>query len=202
MIELFGAYYRLGNALINSGASLTFKHHMRTLNNVAHDQIALVSKIGLCRGLSARNGDTIDAKITLDHRVIDCFLFKRNMLDTIDAKITLDHRVIDRFLFKRDMLVHEKDDGFDHTHSSDLEAIAGYAIDAKLKRFVIDGPRASEYQIDYSVEPPGLRNTGCRVTSTIDRKGRPRIKLPFRPFGQIICTQPERVNGISGVWTC
>ena len=34
----------------------------------------------------------------------------------------------------------------------------------------------------------------------VDRNGRPRIKLPFRPFGQIICTQPERINGIFWCW--
>ena len=86
------------------------------------------------------------------------------------------------------------------TSSFDLEAIATFAIDAQLKRFVVDGPRASEYQTDYSVEPPALQNTGSIVASVVDRNGRPRIKLPFRPFGQIICTQPERINGIFWCW--
>ena len=173
MEALFGAYYRLGSALIAAGASLTFKHHMRTLNNAANNQAALLCKIGLCRGLSARNEDTIDAKITSDFRVVD------------------------RFLFKPDLPIHEGDDGSDDTHKpSDLEAIAGYALEAKLRRFVIDGPCAAEYQIDYSVEPPAMRNTGRLIASTVDGKGRPRIKLPFSPFGQIICTQGERLNGI------
>jgi glycosyltransferase involved in cell wall biosynthesis len=173
MEELFGTYYRFGNALIAAGASLTFKHHMQALNNAASDQIALLSRIGLCRGLSARNGDISDAKITLDYRAVD------------------------RFLFRPDLPIHEGDDGSDHSHeSSDLEAIAGYAFSAKLRRFAIDGPRAAEYQTDYSAKPPALRNTGRRITSTLDGKGRSRIKLPFSPFGQIICTQEERLNGI------
>ena len=173
MEELFGAYYRLGNALIAAGASQTFKRHIGSLNNVANDQIALLSKIGLCRGLSASDGDTSDAKITFDYRSID------------------------RFLSRPDLPINEDDDGNSQTRgSSDLEAIAVYAFNAKLRRFVVDGPRAGEYQTDYSVEPPALRNTGRRITSKIDGKGRPRIKLPFSPFGQIICTQEERLNGI------
>jgi glycosyltransferase involved in cell wall biosynthesis len=173
--ELYGAYCRLGHTLMVAGASPMFEKYMRALKSVANDEGALVAKIGLCQGLTERNGDALQATRELEYRVLHNFIFKNGLRP----------------------FAYVQEDSSDSENGLPYgEAIARYVTSSKVKRFVIDGSRAGEYQIDYSVEPPVWRSTGGSVTSFIDAEGRPRIKLPFKLLGQIVCTQPERAAGL------
>ena len=68
------------------------------------------------------------------------------------------------------------------------EAIDRLAQSEKLKTFFVDETPPAEYQIVVAAGPTTCRKTGRIGTSMIDRRGRPRIMLPFTPFGQMICT--------------
>ena len=174
--ELFGAYYQLGARLFSQGASSAFRRHMQVLSDVGNDGV-LLCKIALCRGLYVHQGEVLEPIIAADFEFVQRFLHKRHAFSPVEPR-------------------NERDRTPFCSEQSDLEAITSYAQSEKLKTFFIDETPPAEYQIDVAAGPTTCRKTGRIGTSMIDRRGRPRIMLPFTPFGQMICTRPESPNGI------
>ncbi len=78
----------------------------------------------------------------------------------------------------------------------DHDAITAYAAKMGLDRFVVAGATGAEYRAFRSGPGRVYRKTARNVIVTTDRNGRPRIKAPFRLFGHVACTEPERLSGI------
>ncbi len=149
---------------------------MQVLSDVRNDGV-LLCKIALCRGLYVHQGEVLEPIIAADFEFVQRFLHKRHAFSPVEPR-------------------NERDRTPFCSEQSDLEAITSYAQSEKLKTFFIDETPPAEYQIDVAAGPTTCRKTGRIGTSMIDRRGRPRIMLPFTPFGQMICTRPESPNGI------
>ena len=175
--DLFGAYYRLGTNLISLGAASAFKGHMQRLGNVRDDGV-LLCKIALCCGLYAPQGEAPEELIAADFELVARFLGKPQVRASSVAP------------------TQERERSDSHDEQSSLEAITSYAHRKGLKSFFVDEDPPAEYQIDLAADQATFRKTSRVGASVIDRNGRPRIMLPFTPFGQMICTRPERLTGI------
>jgi Glycosyl transferase family 2 len=77
-----------------------------------------------------------------------------------------------------------------------LDAVMSYACHQRLACFATDGAGAGEYRADRSGQGAAYRSTGRIVSTTRDAKDRPRIKAPFRLFGQFATTEPQCLLGI------
>jgi glycosyltransferase involved in cell wall biosynthesis len=77
-----------------------------------------------------------------------------------------------------------------------LDAVMSYACHQRLACFATDGAGAGEYRADRSGQGAAYRSTGRIVSTTRDAKDRPRIKAPFRLFGQFATTEPQCMLGI------
>ena len=78
----------------------------------------------------------------------------------------------------------------------DHDAITKYAGAAELDRFVVTGAIGAEYKASRRGERRIYRRSQRAVVSSVDRRGRPRITLPFRLFGHLACAEPERLSGM------
>ena len=76
-----------------------------------------------------------------------------------------------------------------------LEAIAAYAADIGLKRFVIAGRKVAAYQISDDTREPKYQRIPNSVRTT-RRSGRLRIAPPRRLLGHIVCTNLEKINSL------
>jgi len=72
-----------------------------------------------------------------------------------------------------------------------IEEVFEYARQVGLKRFVM----APSVGMEFVSSAGSFRGTS-QVVSRTDATGRPRLEVPFRPFGSIICNEPERVTGL------
>jgi glycosyltransferase involved in cell wall biosynthesis len=79
---------------------------------------------------------------------------------------------------------------------TDHEAIAKYASEEKLDRFVVTGSAAAEYRVSQSDQGRVYKSTSRAVVATADRRGRPRISIPFKLFGHVACVEPEKLSGM------
>jgi hypothetical protein len=169
--ERFHAFFRLAHELFEARDLTTFKNCMDPLDQVAHNDASLVAKIALCMGLCTPRGDISDAAIEAHHRTLASFLANDGLLS---GGVAQTESVV----------------------GSNLPSIATHAAKIGLTQFVVEGPRPAEYRMDQSSDSPTCRLTERTVTSTIDARGRPRIKAPFSPFGHVIFTQAERASSI------
>ena len=78
----------------------------------------------------------------------------------------------------------------------DHDAIAKYAAAAELDRFAVAGADCAVYETSRRGEKRTYRKSRRTVVASIDRRGRPRITVPFRLFGHVVCTEPERMSGM------
>ena len=74
--------------------------------------------------------------------------------------------------------------------------IAAYADAAGLRAFVLAAPKPAEYTARLWSAKRAYWETDRPVTNELERERRPRIKAPFRWFGHVICTQPDRLEGV------
>jgi glycosyltransferase involved in cell wall biosynthesis len=166
--ERFHLLYRIGRALFEANALSTFRVLMHDLDDTGRIDTAWVSKVALCQGLLAEHMD--DAAIDTDYG---------KLREYIDASDALPFR-------------SGEQDGAD----LDLDAIMSYAGDVGLNHFVVTGVAGAEYRTFRSGRGRAYLKTARKVIVTTDRNHRPRIKAPFRLFGHIVCTEPDRLSGI------
>ena len=76
------------------------------------------------------------------------------------------------------------------------DEIAAYAETAGLSTFVLAAPKPAEYIARWCSAKRAYWETDRPVTNELERERRPRIKAPFRWFGHVICTQPDRLEGV------
>jgi glycosyltransferase involved in cell wall biosynthesis len=69
-----------------------------------------------------------------------------------------------------------------------------YARSAGLSRFTLAPPHEGEYR---RTKGAGFERTGAVIAARFEANGRPRIGLPLRPFGHIVCPDPERLEGLA-----
>jgi glycosyltransferase involved in cell wall biosynthesis len=168
--ERFRWVYRLGCALGAAGDPQTFIRLMRELNDTGAIDRAWILKIALCQGLLADAADEVN--------------------------IEADYRILQDFLGETDSVLRLS--GAPAPIESDLDSINTYAANAGLDRFVLTGPvpPAAEYAASRLGPECVFRETGRKIIVTTDPFGRPRIKVPFRLFGHVACTEPERLTGL------
>jgi glycosyltransferase involved in cell wall biosynthesis len=77
-----------------------------------------------------------------------------------------------------------------------VDKILEYALAAGLSHVVIAAPLNVEFKRDDG-SANGFRRTASVVAARSDSKGRPRIDLPFRLAGHIICPEPTRLDGLA-----
>src|SRR5262249_38569810 len=65
----------------------------------------------------------------------------------------------------------------------DDDAITKYAAAAELDRFVVAGAVGAEYEVSHGGERRTYRKSRCTIVTSVDRRGRPRITVPFSLFG-------------------
>lgn len=71
-----------------------------------------------------------------------------------------------------------------------LDEVFAYAQREGLRRFVVAPAIAQEF-----AAASGTYAAASDVTEWVDGAGRPRITAPFRPLGNIVCTDPSRLTG-------
>ena len=158
------------HAYYRLGAELGRANDLQTFERCLRrlgDEVGRISKIALCKGLFARRED--------------------------EAAINADYQTLCSFLFEADAIVGSIEAG---PLDVSLDAAKAYAAKVGLGRFAIDGAQAGEYGVNRSTDQPGFHATGRSVASIIQSNGRPRIRAPFQPFGDFLCTDPENARGI------
>lgn len=72
-----------------------------------------------------------------------------------------------------------------------LDEVFEYARREKLRRFVV-APAISQ---EFAAATESFE-AASEVSEWVDGARRPRIRVPFRPMGSIICTDPQRLTGV------
>ena len=195
--EAFRHCYQAGSALFDACDLPTFLRHVDTLNGADREGAAWIFSVALYRGLLTRLPD--DRAIEVDYQTMLNFLnagdrplVRWTRLANIPSQHTVDPSRPGVPLLDDEFAVLSGKSQLDLR----FDSIAAYAAEIGLARFAVDGRAAAEYRADRSSGRAVYRSTGRPVVMSVDPKGRPRIKVPFRFFGHLACTEPERIDGI------
>jgi glycosyltransferase involved in cell wall biosynthesis len=186
MRDRFYECFQIGKALFEAHDPVAFARFMKVLNSREDDPSLWICKLALCRGLLASTcGDnTVDG----DRAFVLALLSnsgglgversRLKILASADQPGTPD---------SRNLLLDSKDL---------IDEIMGHAADLGLRRFAVAPALAVEYVAEDRPDGAAYRTTPAKVMSFTDRNGRPRVNVPFRPFGHIVCTDRERLKGL------
>ena len=177
-LDLFRMYFGIGKAMFDTNDLATFHGCMGMLNSQADHPAAWIFKFALCQGLLAAtsDGDAIEA----DYACLSAFTVVAERSGLNDSPPPASGPA-----------------NREAQHDSDgrLDDIKAYAADIGLRQFVVAPAVGAEYATKRPADKASYCRTTAEVVGVADVKGRPRIKIPFRLFGHIVCTEPERLAG-------
>jgi glycosyltransferase involved in cell wall biosynthesis len=174
--DRFRACFRIGKGMFDANDPTSFRRCMRILDSQAERPTAWISKMALCQGLLATAAD--ENAIEADHARLSDFL-----------------STADRSGFNDSSSPASASTDQSARNYSSLDDILRYAADIGLRRFVVTSPIGAEYAL------PAGGDSYCRTSGEVvgftEANGRARIKVPFRPFGHIVYTEPGRTAGLA-----
>ena len=170
--DRFHTYFRTGRTAFEAKDPEAFRHYMAGLNAKPEDLTGWISKLALCQGLLATSAS--DEAIRADFMVLSDFLSSTHGFARVQSRT----------------------EPVDPAAKSGLKLddVMSYAADAGLRRFVMTPPTGARHGL--SIDLPTSQNSAASVVATVDAKGRPRIEVPFRMFGHVVFTEPERTTGL------
>lgn len=176
--DRFHVYFRIGNAAFDANDPVTFRRYMSVLSSAAESPAAWISKLALCQGLLAtRYGETTN---DVDYQRLSAFIAANQ--DRVNVALL--------------GASGSADQAAEHNSNEFLSAVMGRAADGGLQRFVVAPAFGAEYVTERPAGNASYRTTTAEVSSFTDHNGRPRIRIPFRLFGHIVCSETECMTGI------
>jgi len=170
--DRFRTWFQAGNAAFKANDPATFRHWMQMLKAQPHNSNDWTGKLALCQGLLATALD--EKAIQDDYQRLSAFIAAADQRRFLDAPPPVS--------------IPDPDDL--------LDDVMSYALDVGLRRFVVAPAGGAEYATARPGEGPSYCRTDAEVVIATDAKHRPRIRPPFRLFGNIVCTEPERMAGV------
>jgi glycosyltransferase involved in cell wall biosynthesis len=168
LADRFRFYFGIGRAAFKAADPSTFLRHMAHLNGEVEN--GWISRLALCHGLleTSTSEATLDAHLAV---ILNFLPAQSSMHPTRPARAVS---------FTQPGL--------------DIDDAKSYAAAAGLTHFVIAPPAGVERGLSVHNRSSDHR-TAENVVTLIDANGRPRIQLPFKMFGNVICADPERSTG-------
>lgn len=170
--DRFQVCFRTAHAAFKGNDPATFRCWMQMLNMHDETSIAWISKLALCQGLLAAGAD--QSAIETDYQRLSDFMAAAGESRFNQAS--------------EPDVVRDPGDW--------LDDIKSYASDIGLRRFLVAPTAGAEYATDAPGDRNSYRQSGAGIVCAADSNQRLRIKAPFRPFGHVICTEPERLAGL------
>jgi len=170
--DRFWAWFRAGHSVFDANDPAIFARWMRMLDMQEPSSTNWISKLALCQGLLAPALD--ETAIEADYGRLSVFIAAADRSRVNDLPSPPS--------------VPDPDDW--------LDDVMSYAASVGLRRFVLAPAASAEFATERLGDAASYCKTAARVVSTTGVNLRPRIKLPFRPFGHIVCTEPERLEGL------
>jgi glycosyltransferase involved in cell wall biosynthesis len=169
--DQFRQYYRIGREIFEDGDVKSFHSLMTRLNDRPQRSTTWICKLALCQGLLATSSN--DAIIESDLSTLSDFLSAAQVFSPSPAP----------------------NDPVDSQPQPELQLdnIVAYASSIGLERFAIAPIVGARNGM---LVDAGWTQSADGIVAWVDAKGRPRIKVPFRLGGHIVCTDPERVGGL------
>ena len=165
-------YFRTGHTAFEAKDPEAFRHYMSGLNAKPEDWTGWISKLALCQGLLATSAS--DEAIRADFMALADFLSSTQGF----ARAQSPTEPIDPAA----------------KNGLKLDDVVSYAADAGLRRLVMTPPPDARHGL--SIDLRTSQNSAASVVATVDAKGRRRVEVPFRMFGHVVFTEPERTTGL------